>query len=97
MSNVSTFWLGWGHNFVNTNMQVVKLPYNVDIAERTFFNCSMLQIIEFGRSQTTAVTIGHEAFYNVRLGTAYMHRTLANNPTFQLPQSATANMLKVAY
>lgn len=98
LTGVTTFWLGWGENFYGTRVSEVRLPLNVDIAEKMFYNCSNLAKIYFDRSQTLVVTIGAEAFYNVNSSCeAYMHNTLVTNTTFVLPRSSTTNIVKKAY
>ncbi len=98
LKSVSTLWVGWGHNFMNTRAKTVRLPHYVDIAEKAFFNCAMLERVEFYNAQASVVAIGSEAFYNVKSTCeAYMNWNLVYNSAFQIPRSATANIPKKLY
>jgi hypothetical protein len=93
--------LGDAFNSLNTSVApritAVKLPKNVNIPAGCFQNCSSLQTVQFDPTQTTAVTIGSQAFYDVHASCiAYMDQTLVNNASFVLPRTATINIPKYA-
>lgn len=98
LTGISKFWVGWGHNFKNTHAKTVKLPKNIDISESCFQYCTSLNRIEFDNSQTSIISVGSNAFYDVNSDCkAYMNSLLANNASFELKRSDTEAIPKVAY
>lgn len=98
LTGITTFWPDWGSNFSETNVSKVKLPKNVDIAKKIFYNCSNLNTICFDETQTLAVAIGSQAFYYVNPScVAKMNETLVADASFILPRSTTENIPKETY
>lgn len=101
LSGVNSFGGGAFSGISTSNapkMSVILLPKNVAIAEKCFQNCSNLKKVKFDETQTIKVAIGASAFYGVNGAcVAYMNQVLANDVSFVLPISLTANMPKSAY
>lgn len=98
LTGVTNLWVGWGHNFKNTSVSILKLCKGVGIPDYCFYNCSELKKILFERIQIYTISIGSYAFYGVNSECkAYMDSMLVYNDEFQIKRSSTDNITKIAY